>query len=137
MLNLVLNKVRMKKIITLAFFCLIVINQYAQTQIQSNNETPSSITGNIVFYYANGNIKETGSYLNGERHGLWQRFDEKGNKLGEGNYMNGIKHGKWVIWDEKQIKRFEFNYINGVKSDLWCSWDENGILVASANYRNQ
>ena len=135
MLNLVLNKINMKKIIALAFFCLMVINQYAQRNIQSTDEKPSSITGNVVFYYVNGKIKETGSYLNGERHGLWQRFDEKGNKLGEGNYLGGIKHGKWVIWDENQIKRFEFNYINGVKSDLWCSWDENGILVASANYQ--
>jgi antitoxin component YwqK of YwqJK toxin-antitoxin module len=125
----------MKRITVIAFFCLMFFKQYAQVINQSENETNNLITGNVVFYFENGNVKETGSYLNGQRHGLWERFDENGNKLGEGNYLNGIKHGKWVIWDENQIKRFEFKYVNGVKSDLWSSWDENGILVATYNFR--
>jgi antitoxin component YwqK of YwqJK toxin-antitoxin module len=100
------------------------------TQKSPNNK----LFGDVTYYYENGKVKETGSFLNGERHGTWIRFDESGNKIAEGNYKEGLKDGKWTIWDEKGIKRFEFSYQNGQKYSIWYSWDEKGSLIASTNF---
>lgn len=90
--------------------------------------------GVVEFFYATGKLKEKGGYLKGERHGVWIRYDENGNKIAEGIYDQGVKNGRWSIWDENGVKRFEFFYMNGQKYSVWSSWDDKGTLVASTNY---
>ncbi|MDP2388361.1 MAG: hypothetical protein Q8M29_18450 [Bacteroidota bacterium] len=92
------------------------------------------LQGNAVYFYESGQIMETGSFVEGQRNGKWDRLDENGCKIGEGEYFNGQKHGKWTIWDENGNKRFELSYVHGEKSSTWYNWDENGTVIASANY---
>jgi len=107
------------------------------TSLNESSTVSKKLFGAVTYYYENGKIKETGSFLDGQRHGIWIRYDENGNKIAEGNYNNGLKDGKWMIWDDKGNKRFEFSYQNGQKYSLWSSWDENGSLIASTNYEKE
>ena len=47
-------------------------------------------TGTHTLWFTNGQIKETGPYVNGLRHGPWQFYDFQGNPdLRTGTYVNG------------------------------------------------
>lgn len=90
--------------------------------------------GDVTYYFADGKLKEQGSYTAGLKNGVWIRFNEAGLKVGEGEYYNGRKHGKWLVWDDNGKKRFEMSYLHGDKYSTWYSWDEKGELIASVNY---
>lgn len=42
--------------------------------------------GAFVFYHANGRVESKGTYVNGYKSGLWQRFDQWGEELAEKIY---------------------------------------------------
>lgn len=45
-------------------------------------------------WYADGSLRSTGEFLDGERHGRWQKWDEEGNLLGERTYRFGEVHSE-------------------------------------------
>lgn len=46
--------------------------------------------GEQVTYYPNGTIRRIGDMNNGQRHGLWKFYNEKGHLTSEMTYQNGI-----------------------------------------------
>jgi antitoxin component YwqK of YwqJK toxin-antitoxin module len=114
--------------------------------------------------YPNGRLKLTGNYLNGERDGEWEFFNDiNGDLLVTGEYKNGKKEGVWKeyhLWEKKlhfqecykdgkildgswesyhysngRIKSKGY-YYKGRKHGLWESFDENGFLKTSGNFKN-
>jgi antitoxin component YwqK of YwqJK toxin-antitoxin module len=45
--------------------------------------------------YPNGNIKFTGTYLDGEMHGEWVFYRADGSKLRSGSFDRGRQTGTW------------------------------------------
>jgi len=62
----------------------------------------------VTYYHDNGQIAQTGFFLDEKLHGEWRMFDDEGNKLAIGNYDMGKKTGKWFFWDKKGLKEVNF-----------------------------
>lgn len=58
----------------------------------------------VVTYHDNGKTKEKGSYRNGEKHGKWKTYDEKGDKIKETRYKNGQMRWERIYKDGKLIQ---------------------------------
>jgi len=61
-------------------------------------------------YWSNGKLMYKGSYINDERHGLWEEYYHENGKLWDkGSYLNGKRHGLWEYYHENgQLEKREF-----------------------------
>jgi antitoxin component YwqK of YwqJK toxin-antitoxin module len=62
----------------------------------------------VTLYHENGNIAQSGSYLNGKLDGEWIMFDTSGEKLAIGHYADGKRQGKWFFWQQDGLKEVDF-----------------------------
>lgn len=68
-------------------------------------------TGSWVSYHSNKQISSTENYITGEA----VYYLANGKKFQEGKISTlGLKHGKWQFWD-KEGNKTEKNYINGLE----------------------
>ncbi|QLE01295.1 nicotinic acid mononucleotide adenyltransferase [Galbibacter sp. BG1] len=69
-----------------------------------------------TYFHENGEIAQTGYYLDGKLHGEWKAYDETGKKIALAEYKNGEKTGKWFFWDNKSLNEvnYEDSRITGV-----------------------
>lgn len=69
-----------------------------------------------TFYHNNGEIAQTGQFLNGKLQGEWVMFDTSGKKIAIGQYAAGVKTGKWFFWEGEILKEVDYsnNKIIGV-----------------------
>ncbi|MDN3595693.1 toxin-antitoxin system YwqK family antitoxin [Zunongwangia endophytica] len=61
-----------------------------------------------TYYYEDGNIRQEGTYKNGELHGKWISYDENGEKTASAKYNSGEKVGTWLFWEGDKIKQVEY-----------------------------
>jgi len=54
------------------------------------------LTGDCVWFRQTGGLLQKGSFLNGEKHGFWQRWSNTGALLDEGSFERGAKVGTWT-----------------------------------------
>jgi antitoxin component YwqK of YwqJK toxin-antitoxin module len=59
--------------------------------------------GNYISFYADGRVKETGSYVNGLRDGLWEEYSEKENRKAVGTYRAGQRKGEWRYYNDTKL----------------------------------
>ncbi|MET0266231.1 MAG: hypothetical protein ABW202_11495 [Duganella sp.] len=89
-------------------------------------EFSGSEHGPAVIYsraIGDGSVIERGEYVNGQRHGLWQR---KGMREGEarGKYVNGLQEGPWHFADARSEEDGE--YRAGQRQGRWTMITFNG-----------
>lgn len=92
------------------------------------------VDGPANYYYASGQLMETGFFAKGQKDQKWTRYNENGTVSAIAFYALGKKTGTWLVFDENGKKRFEMNYSDGQKTGIWTSWDEAGAIVSSKNY---
>lgn len=51
--------------------------------------------GTVVYYFADGDVKEQGIMKDGKRSGFWKEYMHGGAREIEGNYVDGEKDGIW------------------------------------------
>jgi antitoxin component YwqK of YwqJK toxin-antitoxin module len=89
-----------------------------------------------------------GNYKNGERHGLWEFYDDFNQLRHQGNYQEGLKQGIWKeyfddhAWSEvffkdgrERVPRVYYNKegkLNGRRE----RYNEDGLLWHESNYKN-
>ncbi len=61
-----------------------------------------------TYFHDNGEIAQTGYFLEGKLHGQWKMFDETGKKIAKGNYEMGKRTGKWFFWEGEVLKEVDF-----------------------------
>lgn len=94
----------------------------------ANNADPKlEAYGNLVkatYYYANGQVQQTGFFKDGKLEGQWVAYDEQGNKKSVGEYRSGEKTGKWVFFGDKTLAEvnYQSNKIISVKN-----WKEDAL----------
>ena len=76
-------------------------------------------------FYQNGQLKETGSLIDGKKVGLWTYYYENGAKRLEANYVEDKNDGKWTEWYENEKITEEGIYKNG-EYVVRNFWDEEG-----------
>jgi antitoxin component YwqK of YwqJK toxin-antitoxin module len=120
-MRMLLNKMikDMKKVMILACGLLLAVAQAQETKpvYQKDGDMIK-----VTHFYDNGNVKEQGFYKNKLLHGVWSRYDEKGNKTVIAHYNEGKKVGKWFIWMNDELK--EINYENNSIASVQ-TWKEN------------
>lgn len=106
-----------------------------QNQIKSDfNVKEGVITGEANYYFASGNLMESGYFTAGKKDQKWTRYNENGSIAAIAFYALGKKTGTWLVFDETGKKRFEMTYEDGQKAGVWTNWDENGAIVSTKDY---
>ncbi len=78
-------------------------------------------------FFENGNLMETGRFVNAKMDGIWLNFTESGLRAGEAFYLNGIKSGDWKIYDPSGNLKYKITYANNriVNSETFDSSGQN------------
>lgn len=87
------------------------------------------------WFYKLGDHTEKGSYLSGERHGLWKYLYFDGKLLFEGEYMGGVEVGKHkYYYPSGQLKK-EGKYNSGLKVGTWKIYNPDGFIELTIRYK--
>ena len=57
-------------------------------------------TGPYESFYRNGQLKFSGNYDSGKKHGIFRSFSKNGVLISEEHFQNGQLHGKSIWFDE-------------------------------------
>ncbi len=85
------------------FFSAALMAQEAKPTFEKEGEMLKG-----TYFHANGEIAQTGYFMDGKLHGVWKMFDENGNKIATGTYTNGKKTGKWYFWKGEELSEVDF-----------------------------
>ncbi len=107
------------------------VNNNVKSELAVKN---GKISGTANYYYANGNLMESGIFENGEKDKQWVFYNQNGTTGAVAFYSLGKKTGTWIVYGQTGKKRFEMNYDKGNKTGVWTNWDENGSIVSTKNY---
>lgn len=86
-------------------------------------------TVKISTYHDNGVLAQSGHQLKGKNHGIWQSYDNQGNRMTIGEYTNGKKTGTWLFWIDKQV--VEVTYKDNLIAEV--SYWETGTKAVANN----
>ena len=110
---------------------LIVLFIAMPLSAQENDESKSYVLeGDQIKYtefHDNGQIAQTGYFLNGKNHGLWTSFNEDGTKKSEGTFENGKKVDDWFFWNDAVLIEVTYKDNNVQKA---IQWDKSEVLAS-------
>ncbi len=89
-----------------------------------HKEKPFS--GTSIAYFENGVEAVRIDYLNGKKHGLYQKWFEDGTLSFESQYVKGKQHGNSKTWWKNGQLRSESSFENGVAHGLQLQWYQSG-----------
>ncbi len=93
-----------------------IIHYYDNGQIKliGNYNEKGILDGEFTFFYDNGNIHYIGFYINGNLYGDYKKYYKNGKKEEEGKYLNNIYHGEIKNYNELGDLISTSYYINGI-----------------------
>ena len=92
--------------------------------------------------YPNGQKKEAGHYLDGEKEGLWTRWSEYGRREHEGVYKEGelIKSTAWDFYTGVKTNEAHFNGVDNkgrpILDGKLTAWNAKGQKLIVTNYKD-
>ncbi|WP_411029590.1 toxin-antitoxin system YwqK family antitoxin [Spongiimicrobium sp. 3-5] len=114
------------KTITLFLALLFSFTIYAQNQQPSFEKEGDMVKA--TYFHEDGQIAQTGFYLNGKLQGEWKMYDTDGKKIAMGQYNQGKKTGKWFFWENKVLK--EVDYTDNRVANV-VSWENSKSVVVN------
>ncbi|WP_340076052.1 nicotinic acid mononucleotide adenyltransferase [Leptobacterium sp. I13] len=84
-------------------FSVVLIAQESKPTLEKEGDLIKA-----TYFHDNGQISQTGYYLNDKPHGEWKAYNTEGEKIAMGLYDLGKKTGKWFFWTEGKLS--EVNY---------------------------
>jgi len=91
-------------------------------------------TGKWLYFWPNGNIKKTGTYILNEKNKEWKYFYEDGSIQQKGNFVKNKPHGTWEWWYESGQKRRTENYENGKEKGFVFEYDTTGKIIVKGEF---
>jgi antitoxin component YwqK of YwqJK toxin-antitoxin module len=85
-------------------------------------------------FFENGNLSETGRFVNAKMDGVWVNYTENGQRAGEAFYSNGVKTGDWKVYDQTGSLKYKITYQNDRIVNA-VSLDSNGQNLAETSPR--
>lgn len=76
-----------------------MLKQMVRMSIDSINASFPRKSGESKEFYANGRLKASGKFKNGELHGTWQWFRKDGTIMRSGSFSDGVQTGTWTTFD--------------------------------------
>lgn len=101
----------------------------AHSYIVRKLDKDSQFHGDIVRYYANGQVYEQYSFVHGKRENEFALYSESGQPLLKGTYKDDRKTGKETKWFDNGQKHYEAEYVGFSKvpqQRIINEWDEEG-----------
>ncbi len=83
-----------------------------------------------------GDHTERGSYLDGERTGVWVYEYENEEVAYTGEYVGGLATGKHSWYYPNGKLMMEGKYSSGVRTGTWKKYDEEGIEMLNVRYKS-
>ena len=82
----------------------------------------------------NGSVEEVGYITpDGLKDSIWVRYNEAGVIVGKASFSKGQKHGVWETYNNQGIKLIEIVYEANCKK-FGKRWDESGNLIETREY---
>lgn len=90
----------MKNLILIIFLIAASLGLTAQGETEAKYHKTSSDDNYVyvTYYYENGQVAETGRFLDNKRDGEWITYDRLGNKRTKGYFKDNLKTGNWTSW---------------------------------------
>ena len=68
-------------------------------------------SGKEIIFYDNGNVKHSGTFKEGEMHGLWKFYRRDGSLMRAGKFALGSQVGIWITYarDGSRVKETNFD----------------------------
>lgn len=125
-----------------------------------NDDEPFSGEFTSVWALGHGQYRESGTYRNGKKSGVWtewyingqkksetsykdnqpdgvrRTWNEDGQQLFEATYKDNKINGQVVSWHKNGIKQFEKFYKDGIADGKWTEWYEDGQIQSETNYKD-
>ena len=119
---------------------LVLIKTYKLGEVL-NEQTPDQIIESAT-YHDNGRVNEQGLTLNGQRHGEWKKYDQKGDLVLIAKYENGKIIGKRKPDKVEEFVEYHSNgrvkskgLVKNKKRDgTWKIFDNRGKLIKTVVY---
>lgn len=86
--------------------------------------------------YLLNDYTEKGSYVSGEKNGLWESKYKDGNTYFKGNFLVGFPDGKHIYYYSNDKIKEVGEYSNGNKDGDWNKYSFNGELILNIEYKN-
>ncbi len=98
-------------------------------------------------YYSNGKVRSSGSYKDGEKHGVHRDYDASGNITASRIYEYGKEVGRGIIGSTGRLEgpwkelyengtvKEEGTYENGLRSGKWRYYHPSGKLSQNGSFR--
>jgi antitoxin component YwqK of YwqJK toxin-antitoxin module len=87
---------------------------YTRFYDENGNDIFKDYSGIVRDYSINGNKRNEGQIVKGERNGLWKSYENNGNLKSIGSYRNGLKDGTWITGDLSGIGFVDNQCFDGV-----------------------
>ncbi len=107
----------MKYLICLFLFTTIALN--AQENESRREFVQEGESVKFTEYHVNGNISQTGYFLDGKNHGDWVSYDLHGNKISEGSFEAGKKVNRWLFWNGDSLIEVDFKDNKILRAKKW------------------
>lgn len=78
-----------------------------------------------TYFYENGQVQQVGYFENGKLEGIWESYNENGERTATGEYTQGVKTGKWLFWTNNHLAEVDYskNKIESVRN-----WTQEAIV---------
>jgi uncharacterized protein len=114
----------------------IVIYDVANQVLSKRTRVNNIDKGTLTYYYPDGSIN-TKSNTNGNVYeGLSTTYSSLGVKVEEGSYLNGNKHGAWKTYDNKGRLNTIYYYYQDNLVDSSITYHDNGKPDVIIHYEN-
>jgi len=101
-----------------------------------DGSTGMPVTGVLVAYHENGNLKFKQKYKDGKAEGRRKRYHENGQLSATGTYKDGKHSGPYTSYFENGQLRSVFNYKNGKQDGTTELYYENSQLLGMLIYKD-
>jgi antitoxin component YwqK of YwqJK toxin-antitoxin module len=87
-------------------------------------------------YLSNGQLIYKGSYKNGDRDGIWEEYYSNGQLYSKLSFKNGVADGIWEKYRSNGQLIYKGSYKNGERDGYWEWYHDNGQLMSKGSYKN-
>jgi len=109
-------------------------NDYGKVIAKGNVNNKGYKQGEWEFYYDNGSLKSTGSYLDNQKHAKWVYYYPSGQIEQTGNYKQGKEDGDWEwFYPNNDVLRTEHFY-NGLEDGELIEYSDSGEIITKGDF---
>ncbi len=92
------------------------------------------VSGEADFFYPSGALRHRATFIEGQLHGVFQRWLEDGTLVCKGEYSHGTKHGAWEIYFPTGILKLQGRYNQGQQDGVWSRYYPSGKLMETVDH---